>query len=582
MDQLSTIQVANLGKDVSRDEIIALFGLDKPESIKNSTQINLVHGETTNTAIIEVLQFKYEELLKLNGVTFKGRDFTITGDGISADATHSAETADCGGGEDTGPEVLDTEADAEGEIMYLQLDTRIPEWNFRQVTDLEIVEALEIEFPDDMTKSVEDLGRYKKSLQGIFRVDSADYNPYTGASLSIRDRQIPFTPWRRRPRDTNTPGGPSFRPGRREGTLITIYGAFRIENRTIDNEKFDEAFEALNVEIIKPSLPQLRKGTSTLNNNRYLVVEKLDGKDDLKKRIGSRIKVEGKSFNIVYDGLQKHCWTCMKTHGRDCPIKARNDFLRQQRKVSNKRKIYSTSSLRHANQLALNTDVACMSGGGLGHIVNAIHHDEKHDEIIIAAGTNDLMQTGDLSEFVFTVEKSVEKLRAITEEVSTSLVLPSIPLPTPQLKAKFKFFEETVRRVEKLNVIKPVDIEHAGIHPTENGTKTILKLVDDSFGNEIIVNGAEEADLTRRRYQQVQSLYKVGCKACDSLDLTPNLCVTCQQASTTTDTTALKAMVDKETDEEFPAMETEDEDPKNTNKRPISDDDGTDDHPAKR
>ena len=59
MDQLSTIQVANLGKDVSRDEIIALFGLDKPESIKNSTQINLVHGETTNTAIIEVLQFKY-------------------------------------------------------------------------------------------------------------------------------------------------------------------------------------------------------------------------------------------------------------------------------------------------------------------------------------------------------------------------------------------------------------------------------------------------------------------------------------------------------------------------------------------
>ena len=175
------------------------------------------------------------------------------------------------------------------------------------------------------------------------------------------------------------------------------------------------------------------------------------------------------------------------------------------------------------------------------------------------------------------------ELRAITEEVSTSLVLPSIPLPTPQLKAKFKFFEETVRRVEKLNVIKPVDIEHAGIHPTENGTKTILKLVDDSFGNEIIVNGAEEADLTRKRYQQVQSLYKVGCKACDSLDLTPNLCVTCQQASTTTDTTALKAMVDKETDEEFPAMETGDEDPKNTNKRPISDEDGTDDdHPAKR
>lgn len=582
MDRLSTIHVTNLGKDVSRDDIISLFGLDKPDTINDTTQINIVHGPSSNTAILEVLPFKCEELLKLNGITFKGRDLTISGDSSEDAHTNLARPAEIaaagsnGGGDNAGPMDQDAQAEDEGDIMYLQLDTRFPEWNFRQVTDLEIVEALEIEFPNDMTKSVEDLGRYNKSLQGIFRVDSADYDPYTGASLSIRGRQIPFTPWRRRPRDTNGPRGPSFRPGRREGTLITIYQAFRLEHRTIDNDKFDQAFEALNVEIIKPSLPQLRKGTSVLNNNRYLVVEVLDGKEDVKKRIGSRIVVEGKSFNIMYDGLEKHCWTCMRTHGRDCPIKARNDFLRQQRQVTNKRKIYSTSSLRNVNQLALNTDVACMSGGGLGHIVNAIKHDVKHEEIIIAAGTNELMQPGDLSEFVFTVERSVEKLRAITEEMSTSLVLPSIPLPTPHLKAKFKFFEETVRGIEKLNVIKPVNIEYAGIHPTEDGTRAILKHIDDTFGNEVIINGAEEADLTRRRYQQVQALYKVGCKACDSPDLTPHLCGTCQQAFTTTDATALKTMIDNETDEAFPPL-------KGNNKRPISDGEGTSDgHPAKR
>ena len=570
MDQkLTTVHVKNLGKDVSRDELVDLFGLDKPELVRNTTQINIVHGASANTAILEVIETKYEELVKLSGITFKGRDFTICCDDSTLPGASSSSSS--------APDDMETNDD-NGEIMYMQIDVRIPEWNFRQVTDLEVVEALELEFANDATKSVEDLGRYKKSLQGIFRVDSADYSIYTGATLTVRDRQIPFTPWRQTP--NNAPRGPSFGRGRREGTLITIYQAFRLEHREIENDKFDQAFEALNVEVIKPTLPQLRKGTSVLNNNRYLVVEKLDDKEDLRKRIGSRVVVEGTTFNIVYDGMQRHCWTCMKTHGSHCPLKARNDFLRQQRQTTGKRKIYSTSTLRHANQLALNSDVACMSGGGIGQILNAIQHDDKHDEVIIAAGTNELVRSDDLNEFVYTVEKSVDKLRAIAEEVSTSLVMPSIPLVTPQLKAKFDFLEEKARSIEKLKVIKPTDIEYAGIHPTEDGTRNIIKVINESFSSEIVVDGAEDEDLTRRRYQQVQALYKVGCRACDAPEFTPYLCGACRTAAESVDISVLQERIEKETNEQFPPMEEDPESKKN--KRSISDDDEDGKHPAKR
>ena len=276
----------------------------------------------------------------------------------------------------------------------------------------------------------------------------------------------------------------------------------------------------------------------------------------------------------------------MKTHGSHCPVKARNDFLRQQRQLQRngpKRKIYSASTLRHANQLALTTDVACLSGGGIGHILNAIKYDSKHDDIIIAGGTNELIRPDNLHDFVYTVEKSVDKLRAIVDEVSTTFVIPSIPLDTPQLKAKFDFLEEKVTSIENLKVIKPTNIEHTGIHPTENGTRSILKAINESFNSEIVVDGAEEEDLTRKRYQQVQALYVVGCKGCDAPGLTPHQCGACKTAAESVDISVLQAMIDKETDEHFPSIETE---PtiNNNNKRPISDDDDDDkkEHPSKR
>ena len=141
--------------------------------------------------------------------------------------------------------------------------------HFVDVSDIEVAEALEIEFPSAPTKSVEAIGRYKKSLQGIFRVDSSHYDLYVGKSLKIRGKDLPFSPRNRQ----NASATKSFNAGRREGTLVTIYNAYRLEYREVQNELFDEYFLSRGIEIIKQTQPQLRKGTSVLNNNRYLVVQ---------------------------------------------------------------------------------------------------------------------------------------------------------------------------------------------------------------------------------------------------------------------------------------------------------------------
>ena len=79
--------------------------------------------------------------------------------------------------------------------------------------------------------------------------------------------------------------------------------------------------------------------------------------------------------------------------------------------------------MRHVNSLVHTTDVACMSGGGIGQIVNAIYHGEKHDEIIINAGTNEIVYSKSLDEFVYTIEKSLKKLQKLTYEYQVSFVL---------------------------------------------------------------------------------------------------------------------------------------------------------------
>ena len=459
---------------------------------------------------------------------------------------------------------METEDEPEEDpIQYLELDTRIPEWNFNQVTDFEIVEAIEEEFPDDFTKSVEDLGRYRKNLQGIFRVDSDDYSPYKGKTLTIRDKEIAFRPKYQRKSEAGSSGTNSSEGGertergersrRQEGTLITIYGAFRKPHRYIRHDEFDDYFTNIQVNIIKPTEPQTKKRTTVLNNNRYLVVQKLDGDDETMKRIRNSIVVRGKKFNIGYDGQKTHCFLCERAHVKnECPSRARFDHLKALRdQTPRKRAVYSSSVLAHVNQLATTADFACMSGGGIGQIINAIPHDSKHDQVTIAAGTNEIVHATDANEYVFTIDQSLLKLRALAEEMETSFVMPSLELPTAVMKARFDYLEDQLSKIPNVKIIKPENVEMDGVHPTANGTETILQALHTEF-QDIILSEAETKDLTTKRYFQVRSLYKVGCRACDSAELTSYLCEACMSQCPDVNTDAFKPFLEKAEKEMFP------------------------------
>ena len=132
-----------------------------------------------------------------------------------------------------------------------------------------------------------------------------------------------------------------------------------------------------------------------------------EDENNAKIDLGTSVEVNGVRFNIMYDGMQRYCFLCLKKHGTECPAKVRFEFLRNLRKgKTGKTKIYSDSSLRHANQLALTTNIACMSGGGIGELCNVIKHDEKHENIILHAGNNEITRTESLPEFAYTIEKA--------------------------------------------------------------------------------------------------------------------------------------------------------------------------------
>ena len=531
----------------------------------------MVHGNDQNSAIIEVPEKVHDEMLKLNGMTYKGHHMIIS--------ANPDPSKDKGSAESTGGAAED-ERDEQPDVEYLEIDTRLPEWLYIQVTDVEIARVLDVDFNDDPTKSVEDIGRYRSSMKGIFRIDSADYSRYDGRSLPIRGKELPFQPRFRRPANANSrryndnrrsnDDRSDRRHSRKEGTLITIYQAYRLENRHLDNELFDDYFANLGIEILKTTLPQFRKGTTVLNNNRYLMVQKLDDLPELRNKIGPSITIDGRKFNMVDTGLEKWCYECRKVHGYCCPERARNEFLQKLRQdKTNKRKIYSDSTARHANVPALTTDIACMSGGGIGQLINAIPLDEKHDEVVLIGGTNDDAYTKNAKEYVFTIEKSFQKLSKLAEAVPTTFVLPCVPLTTPEMKAKADYLEESVRKIPTIKVVKLENIEHEedSIHPSESGTVAMVKQLDSFFNGEIVLEGVEDSELTTRRYGKVETLYKVGCRGCESLAYTPFLCTDCKETAENTSTDRLMQLTKAAEDEIFPQIEQE----TTKEKRPLSD-----------
>ena len=66
---------------------------------------------------------------------------------------------------------------------------------------------------------------------------------------------------------------------------------------------------------------------------------------------------------------------------------------RLDREVKTKTLIMSDSTLRMANQKAMNADIICISGGKIGHINSSMNYNPdilKYDNIVMIAGLNNI------------------------------------------------------------------------------------------------------------------------------------------------------------------------------------------------
>ena len=210
--------------------------------------------------------------------------------------------------------------------------------------------------------------------------------------------------------------------------------------------------------------------------------------------------------------------------------------------------------MRNTNQFALATDVACMGGAGIAQICNAVALDERHEHVIIHAGNNEIMNTITAKEFVYTVEKSAEKLTALAKDTEVTLVLPLVPPVGAFETAKSMYLEEKMKAVSAIQTLKlkSVEYDEQGNHPTEKGTAEIINQMHEHFSNEIILPEAENETTTPRKYSNVRAIYKTGCRGCATEEYTSYLCTECKKRAENVDATDLDTLIDKIQNEMFP------------------------------
>ena len=426
--------------------------------------------------------------------------------------------------------------DEEQRIIHVEIDVRgkFSPFNFPSLT--EVIRAIEVDFNADLTKVVK---ARRGPLLGLYVIEAEDYTNYVGKVVRLRNEELPITPRYFTKRASN----------KKDGTLVTLYDAYDRKSQSIPGTSFDQYFmETEGVTILKQTTPQRHKDTRVLNGNRFVVLSF----DPTKIDLGESISIGGTNFNIRYHGMHRYCYLCKDRHNQNCPAKAKFEKMQQDRRDKINMKIYSDSSLRNVNQLALTANVACTSGAGIGQIVNSIKEDDEvQKKIIIYAGINEIKHTDDLHQYVYSVEKAAEKLHGLALKRDITVLMPTAPQETVEEKSKYRYLKEKLVGVPSINVHEiPTQIPYMDRHPTEEGTKTIIGSLEEKVGLPLILEKGEV--FTDRRYAFVQSCYKVGCRGCEYREYTPALCDTCLEHAKGVDITRFMEIIKEVFTQEFP------------------------------
>ena len=538
------LRVTNLDPRVTATELSELFGLRRTPHLEKNTSVEIKTTENDDRfAIVISPDDIHDELLKLNGITFYEKNLILRDADEDDSTTEHASTTE------------GTEEESEDKILFMLLDVRShPQLNFPAVKEVEVCDALLLDFAHDPHKAIKE--GWGSNL-GTFRIESIDMKQYVGKSLTIRGVQIPLKPiYPAAVQNIRYSGQRRFTKDNRDpdGIKIRIFDAFTLQNRRIDNSKFDEAFESLGVEIVKQTQPErCRERRDIFNFNRFIVVKKVN-EQGMKVDFGERITVDGQSFRLSYYDMKRWCGQCKMKHGKPCPASLHFDFLKTLRKgKTDVCKVYSDSTMRHVNQLALSADVACTTGAGIGQLCNIIPFDKPHQEVIINGGTNEMKS--DLKEFKYTISKTGDKLSKLAQNVDVTVILPPIVEDLPELAVKGKFLVDTIASIESIKVITLENIENDQTihrHPTEKGTSDLIEQIHST--KPIILEGAKEDVAQHLKYRHVQTLFKAGCRACDDLTYTSSLCANCKKEAGDTDVSDLRDEIRKLADKMYPAL----------------------------
>ena len=328
---------------------------------------------------------------------------------------------------------------------------------------------------------------------------------------------------------------------RSEGLLYTLYNSTTGALADLSNADFDKAVAPYG-RLTRPCEHQRHKGSSIYNGNRFFCMV---ANGDMPDRITIPDPIHPeKSYYVTigYRGKSYHCARCQERHVGECPVK--RDFYQEQTYRATQQittTILADSTLRHADATGLSADIICMSGGRVGQVAHMLKDAPKIPEmknIVVLAGTNDILCDNESEEeFSTKVSKGVELLQHQTFRDSKALTFVTPPLP-PDLSVlrgskrdRLNVILSTLSVIPKneFTVLPcPPSIDMDGFHPTEAGTKELLKYIDATLpiihNPAFITNG--------RLYNGVETAYRYGCLTCLNhleLDL-QSICPTCKAA----------------------------------------------------
>ena len=168
------------------------------------------------------------------------------------------------------------------------------------------------------------------------------------------------------------------------------------------------------------------------------------------------------------------------------------------------------------------------------------------------------------------MSKTSEKLKKLAKNRNVTLVLPCVPTVGANKTGRAEYLRDKMREVNEVKTIKLPEVEYDGRnHPKIEGTVKILEEINKEMLGTIILDKANKEDLTSNRsYFQVQPIYKVGCRGCETLEYTSSLCPKCIEAAQKFNVDELQKKIELFQEQQFPGFSTdEDVEMKINNKR---------------